>query len=468
MANTFKDKISKVAGGDRTLWMVIIWLMFASVLVVYSSTASLAYAKNDGQTTSYLISQIKFGIVGILTVFFVHLINYQFYFRHGRTIFKVAIIMMVLTFIIGVEINGERRWLGVPGTSFTFQPSDFLKIALVIALSMQLAARQKIIDRIPILPSFSYASWRDNPERNSNIFFKTTMPVIFPIVLSSFLVMISNLSTALIMCGACLIVLIIGRVRWKEIFRLVFLAIVMLLLIVVIFKGLGISRADTWINRVTTYLNIDQNKDKNEPQSEDEFQSQQAKIAVASGWILGKGPGQSTQRSNLPHPYSDYAYAFLIEEYGIFGAVFILGCYLWIFYRAIVIFRKCESSFPSLLVLGLSLMITLQAMLHIGVSIDVLPVTGQTLPIISKGGSSMIFTCIMLGIILGVSRQINETKYLKDIEYKKQLISEDWQQIIIENQDIDSNDTEIKRLFTENSEEYQGVIWNEKEDKDNS
>lgn len=464
--NTFKDKISKVVGGDRTLWMVIIWLMFASVLVVYSSTASLAYAKNDGQTTTYLISQIQYVILGILTVFFVHLINYQFYFRHGRTIFKIAIIMMILTFIIGVEINGERRWLGFPGTSLTFQPSDFLKIALIIVLSIQLAARQKIIDRIPILPSFSYASWRDYPERNGQIFFKTTMPVIFPIVISAFLVMISNLSTALIMCGACLIVLIIGRVRWNEIFRLVFLAIIILTLTVIIFKGLGISRADTWINRVTTYLDIDDGT-KTE-QSEDEFQSQQAKIAVASGWILGKGPGKSTQRSNLPHPYSDYAYAFIVEEYGIIGALFILGCYLWIFYRAIVIFRKCESSFPSLLVLGLSLIITLQAMLHIGVSIDAFPVTGQTLPIISKGGSSMIFTCIMLGIILGVSRQINEVKYLKNIEQKKQLIAEEWQQIILENQDIDGNDTEIKKLFTENSEEYQGVIWDEKEDKNNS
>lgn len=464
--NTFKDKISKVVGGDRTLWMVIIWLMFASVLVVYSSTASLAYAKNDGQTTTYLISQIQYVILGILTVFFVHLINYQFYFRHGRTIFKIAIIMMILTFIIGVEINGERRWLGFPGTSLTFQPSDFLKIALIIVLSIQLAARQKIIDRIPILPSFSYASWRDYPERNGQIFFKTTMPVIFPIVISAFLVMISNLSTALIMCGACLIVLIIGRVRWNEIFRLVFLAIIILTLTVIIFKGLGISRADTWINRVTTYLDIDDGT-KTE-QSEDEFQSQQAKIAVASGWILGKGPGKSTQRSNLPHPYSDYAYAFIVEEYGIIGALFILGCYLWIFYRAIVIFRKCESPFPSLLVLGLSLIITLQAMLHIGVSIDAFPVTGQTLPIISKGGSSMIFTCIMLGIILGVSRQINEVKYLKNIEQKKQLIAEEWQQIILENQDIDGNDTEIKKLFTENSEEYQGVIWDEKEDKNNS
>ncbi|MEG1634237.1 MAG: FtsW/RodA/SpoVE family cell cycle protein [Rikenellaceae bacterium] len=470
MAKTFKEKISKVAGGDRTLWMVIIWLMFASVLVVYSSTASLAYAKNDGQTTTYLISQIKFAIFGLLTVFLIHLINYQFYFRHGRVIFKIALIMMALTFVIGVEINGERRWLGIPGTSLTFQPADFLKIALIMVLAIQLAARQKIIDHIPILPSFNYASWRDHPERNSQIFFKTTIPIIFPIAISAILVLVSNLSTALIMCGACLIVLIIGRVRWKEIFRLIFLAIIILALIVVVFKGLGISRADTWINRTTTFFSSDKTvNDDSKQLSEDEFQAQQARIAVASGWILGKGPGKSTQRSNLPHPYSDYAYAFVVEEYGIVGALFILGCYLWIFYRAIVIFRRCESSFPSLLVLGLSLIITLQAMLHIGVSVDAFPVTGQTLPIISKGGSSMIFTCIMFGIILGVSRQINEVNHAKGIEQKKQLIADEWQQIIFENQDIDGNDSEIKKLFNENSEEYQGVIWNDKEeDKDNS
>ncbi len=440
-------------GGDRSLWMVILILCLTSILVVYSSTASMAYRKLDGDTSYYLARQIKFVLLGLGIIFAVHHVNYGFYFRHAKRIFQVSIVLMLLTFFTGESYNEAARWLRVPYTAFTFQPSDVLKIALTVRLAMQLASCQKIIDRIPILPSFSYAAWKKYPERNSHILHQTTIPLIGPIVLSCVLVVISNLSTAIIMGLACIIVLILGRVRWREIGRLILLALVLFVLLVGILKLFGVGRVDTWISRVETFIGIESVEEsptgKRQEISDSEFQAHQAKIAVASGWLMGKGPGQSTQRSNLPHPYSDYAYAFIIEEYGFLGAVFILGCYLWIFYRGMVIFRKCKTAFPSIMVLGLSLMITLQALLHMCVSVDATPVTGQTLPIISLGGSSLIFTCVSLGMILGVSRQINYMEKMEKLEEQRRVITEEWEQVVAD-----------ERRVRENAG-YPGVIWNE-------
>ena len=440
-------------GGDRSLWMVILILCLTSILVVYSSTASMAYRKLDGDTSYYLARQIKFVLLGLGIIFAVHHVNYGFYFRHAKRIFQVSIVLMLLTFFTGESYNEAARWLRVPYTAFTFQPSDVLKIALTVRLAMQLASCQKIIDRIPILPSFSYAAWKKYPGRNSHILHQTTIPLIGPIVLSCVLVVISNLSTAIIMGLACIIVLILGRVRWREIGRLILLALVLFVLLVGILKLFGVGRVDTWISRVETFIGIESVEEsptgKRQEISDSEFQAHQAKIAVASGWLMGKGPGQSTQRSNLPHPYSDYAYAFIIEEYGFLGAVFILGCYLWIFYRGMVIFRKCKTAFPSIMVLGLSLMITLQALLHMGVSVDAAPVTGQTLPIISLGGSSLIFTCVSLGMILGVSRQINYMEKMEKLEEQRRVITEEWEQVVAD-----------ERRVRENAG-YPGVIWNE-------
>ncbi len=442
-------------GGDRSLWMVILILCITSILVVYSSTASMAYRKLDGDTSYFLARQIKFVLFGLVVIFAFHHIDYKIYFRHAKQIFHVAVALMVLTFFTGETYNDAARWLRIPYTAFTFQPSDVLKIALTLRLAMQLASCQKFIDRIPILPSFSYAAWKKNPERNAYILHHTTLPLIGPIVVSCMLVVISNLSTAIIMGLACIIVLILGRVRWREIGRLIVLALVLFVLLVGVLKLLGVGRVDTWISRVETFVGVGEPQEtaggKKQEISDSEFQAHQAKIAVASGWLMGKGPGRSTQRSNLPHPYSDYAYAFIIEEYGFFGAVFILGCYLWIFYRAMVIFRKCKTAFPSIMVLGLSLMITLQALLHMCVSVDATPVTGQTLPIISLGGSSLIFTCVSLGMILGVSRQINYVEKMEKLEEQRRVITEEWQQVL-----------EDERRIRENTG-YPGVVWHEKD-----
>lgn len=430
-----KLKFSDIVGGDRSLWMIIIFLCIASILVIYSSTASMAYRKLDGDTSYYLRRQIQFVVTGLIIIFAFHRVSYKYYFKHAKKIFYLSLIPLVLTFTNGAEYNDTARWLNIPYTGMTFQPSDLVKITLVMMLAFQLAIRQNIIDRISILPSLSYSSWKKDPERNSSIFFRTTMPLIFPIFISTVMILITNLSTALIIGATSVIVLIIGRVRIKEIFRLMMLAIVCLAIIIVILKIAGVGRVDTWQSRIENFIGINDTPIDGKTDSKedkDEFQKHQAQISVAAGWLGGVGPGNSTQRSNLPHPYSDYAYAFIIEEYGILGAVLILACYIGIFIRAINIFKRCETAFPALLVLGLSLTTTLQAMLHMAVSVNAGPVTGQTLPLISLGGSSLMFTCMSLGIILSISREQNEIADIKLLDDKRKLVLDEWDQVEID------------------------------------
>lgn len=202
--------------------------------------------------------------------------------------------------------------------------------------------------------------------------------------------------------------LYMGRVRVRELWRLVALVVVAMVLAVSFMYVFDIGRSHTWVNRLGIGSLIGETEQIAEQSDDDNLQQEQARIAIASGGLLGKGPGNSTQRSNLPHSYSDFAYAFIVEEYGFVGAMGILFLYLCIFFRGIVTFRRCGTAFPSLLVLGLCLMITFQAICNMLVSVCIFPVTGQTLPLISLGGSSIVFTCVALGLILGISRQVKE------------------------------------------------------------
>lgn len=492
MNDNKKIKITDFFGGDSSLWMVILLLCVASILVVYSSTASMAYKELDGDTSHYLRRQIQFVLTGLTVTFFVHRFSYQTYFKWAKYIFYISLIPLCLTFFFGETYNETARWIRIPYTTFTFQPSDVVKITLVMILAQQLAIRQHMISKIPVLPSLNYSRWQTAPERNSKILFKVTIPLLFPVFITAVMIMITNLSTAIIVGVTSVIVLIIGRVRMKEIWRLVMLVVVCFLLIATSLKMAGVGRVDTWISRLENFFVDTKETDNSKEISADQFQKHQAKIAVAAGWLGGVGPGHSTQRSNLPHPYSDYAYAFIIEEYGLFGALIILGCYIWIFYRSIVIFHKCETAFPALLVLGLGLMTTIQAMLHMIVSVDAGPVTGQTLPIISLGGSSLITTCASLGIILGISRQQNEKSKYRALGEQRKLVLEEWDQVemdesqkeewegvIIEEEedDIRAEDIEsIEELDIKmqhnrlekalNEEKYQAVIWDEDTSKD--
>ncbi|MEG2527686.1 MAG: FtsW/RodA/SpoVE family cell cycle protein [Mucinivorans sp.] len=397
--------------GDRSLWIIIGVLCVVSLLVVYSSTASMAYRAAGGDTTYYVLRQLRFIVGGFFTIVVVHWIDYRLYARYAKVIFRVSLLLVVGAYFVGVSLNDAARWIRIPVIGLTFQPSDPLKISLVMILAAALGQRQGIIDRIPILPALSYGAWKLQPHKNLDIFTKTTKPLVMPIFWAALVVMPSNLSTASILVFVCLVMLWVGRVRPGQIIKLLWVAFLTLILVVSAMKLLGVGRAETWINRVESFVEPvvgPELKTMGGERASDEFQKEQAKIAIASGGAFGKGPGNSTQRSQLPHPYSDFAYAFIVEEYGALGGIVIFLLYLWVFYRAGVIVRKCNRPSSALMVLGLALTITFQAFINMLVSVGLVPVTGQSLPLISLGGSSVIFTCIAFGMILSVSRESDE------------------------------------------------------------
>ena len=414
-----KKLSERIFGGDKALWIVIAALAVVSLLVVYSSTASMAYKKAGGDTSHYVINQLRFMVLSFGVIYVVHRIRYQVYAKYARLSFVVALGLMALTFVVGVSLNDASRWLKIPGTSYTFQPSDLLKVTLILVLARELSKRQKVIGSTPLLPVVPLFGGRRLTEKqrmqNRNVWFDTTLPLLLPVVLACGAIFFSNFSTAAITFFTCLVMLYVGRVRVRELWRLVRIVIVVLVLALVVMNAAGVGRAETWVNRLKNFVGIEQTDTPSGREKDDDLQVTQAKIAIASGGLFGKGPGHSTQRANLPHSYSDFAYAFIVEEYGLLGAFVVLSLYLWLFFRAVMIFRKCEKSFPGLLVLGLGIMIVLQGIFNMLVSVNLFPVTGQTLPLISLGGSSMLFTSLALGMMLGVSRQMEEkTLDMKD------------------------------------------------------
>lgn len=398
---------SRFFGGDRVLWVIIVMLSVASLLVVYSSTASLAYAWKGGNMSYYIMQQMLFLMLGFVAIYVVHRVNYQVYARLAFFAYVVALVLVGLTYVPGVgqTINAASRSLSIPGTGVSVQPADFLRLTLVVVLARQLAKRQSVIAKIPILPPLGIAAWMDNPKKCRDIFFGTTLPLLGPVVVACGALYPSGFSNAAITFLTCFVMLYMGRVRMRELVRLFAIIMVAVALLMTVMAVFDIGRGRTRLNRITDFLD---NSTEQVVKKSELTQDMQAKIAIASGGIIGKGPGQSTQRANLPLSFSDFAYAFVAEEYGAVGALVLLMLYLWIFFRGITIFQRCGTAFPSLLVLGLALMIVLQAILNMLVSVSLIPVTGQPLPLVSKGGSSLVFTLVALGMMLGVSRQMKE------------------------------------------------------------
>ena len=403
-------KWSLKPGGDRVLWTIVVILAIVSLLVVYSSTGASVYSSSgaDGSHFAIFLRQLMIVMMGLVVVYAVHKINYQLYGRVVWSAYALALVFTILVYFIGEAsdlADKAPRWIRIPIINFTFQPSDFLKVATVMVVARELARRQKVIDRTALFPPFTPKKWRANKD-SMKILTGTTMPLLLPIVLSCAVIFPTNLSTALILFMTCFVMLFIGRVKVRDLMKFA--------LILMICAGLGLGflyaigkppeRMDTWVSRVEAFFGFGEKAED----ADYNYQIEQAKIAIASGGISGRGAGESIQRENLPLAESDYAYAFIVEEYGAIGGLVVLLLYLWIFFRAILIFRKCGTAFPSMLVLGLGLLITLQAIANMMVSTNLAPSTGLTLPLISQGGSSELFLSLALGMMLGVSRQVEE------------------------------------------------------------
>ena len=370
--------IRKYIGGDRIIWAVIIVLSLYSLLSVYSTSGILVF-RNPGSSPTYYV--FRHGIllmVGLLMVYLTHLVPYRYFSRLSQLLVIIVIPLLIITLVFGEDVNQASRRLQVPLLGFTFQTSDLAKLALIIFVARLLSQKQNEIKDLK----------------------KAVLPIIIPVGIICVLIMPEDLSTALILLATCVILMYIGRVKMSHLLLLCAAGI----FIISLYAGISMlshkeGRVGTWQSRMESFFD----------KEAESYQVEQAKIAIAGGGILGKFPGNSTQRNFLPHSYSDYIYAVIIEEYGLLlGGIPILLMYLILLYRAGVLVRKSTRTFPAFLAVGLTLGLVLQAMVHMAVAVDLIPVTGQPLPLVSMGGTSRILTSISLGIILSVSKGVKE------------------------------------------------------------
>jgi cell division protein FtsW len=386
------EQILKRTHGDKMIWGTVITLCLISLLVVYSATGALAYKERGGHTEYYLFKQLGLFIFGFVIMWVAHRVNYTVYRRISAFLFVISIPLLIYTLFFGSSINGAARWVNIPVIGITFQSSDLAKLALFMFLARQLSTYQNQI-----------SDW------------KTVAVQIFaPVGIVVLLIAPANLSTALLLSITCSFLFFIGRVQFKHILFAGLIAIAGLISIYGVSKMMGIGRAKTWEKRIADHFGNHAEKDQ-------PFQILQAKIAIAKGGFFGVGPGNSTQRNFLPESFSDMVYPIIIEEYGLFGGFVIIFLYLLFLYRSIVIFRKCPYAFGAFLAIGLSFTLVFQAMVNMAVAVNLFPVTGLTLPFISMGGTSVWFTSLTIGIVLSVSKYVDEMEGMKQ---KKETIKE--------------------------------------------
>jgi cell division protein FtsW len=367
--------------GDKVIWAVVFALSMVSILVVYSSIGTLAF-KRSVSPEKMLLKHTFHVFVGLAAMWFAHRVDYRYYSRLSKIALWISIPLLIYTFTNGTTINDAARWIAIPIIGTTFQPSDFASLALIVNLASMLAKRQQNIDDIK----------------------ESLIPILFWCGMICGLIALTNLSTAILLLITCMLIMFIGRVPTKYLAMLVFVGL--------LFGALAVAfgvRGETAKNRIKNFING----------TELPFQARHARIAIATGGITGKGPGNSDQRNILPHPYSDFVYAIVIEEYGMVGGITVLILYLILLHRGMKAAYNSERAFGGLLSAGLSFDLVCQAMVNMGVVVGLGPITGQPLPLISMGGTSMVFTGLALGIVLSVSRgeqpdEVFETKKQKE------------------------------------------------------
>lgn len=366
--------------GDRVIWMTVLFLGLISLLAVYSSISSLAFKREGGSTLHFLMKHGLMLITGGIIMIYAARQQYTIYSRFAQLLIGVMAVLLLLTLLLGSNINDASRWITVPIINQSFQTSDPAKVVLIVYLAR-------------VLGKHHGEEWT---------FRDVLLKLMLPVGVICGLILPANFSTAAVLFTVCLIIMFIGEVPIKHMAMIVGLAVGAFILLMVLAKttpGL-LPRADTWVSRIESFGVEDHDAN---------YQVEHAKIAIASGGFLPNGPGSGTSRNYLPHPYSDMIYAFIIEEYGsIIGGLGLLLLYLILMFRAVRIASKCVKQFGSLVAIGLSLMLVLQAMINMAVAVNLVPVTGQPLPLVSMGGTSVWFTCLAIGIVLSVSRSLEE------------------------------------------------------------
>ncbi len=373
MTLSIRDWASSNLKGDRHIWYVVLFLSVASIAVVYSATGTIAYQKMEGNTEMYLFKHGSLVLLGLACMFFAHRINYIYYARLSKFGLWLSVPLLLWAYFKGTNLNDASRWITIPLINQTFQPSDLAKLALISNLAAMLAKRQRVAYEPAVLVSM--IGW---------------------IGVICALIVLTNTSTALLLGATCFLLMYIGRVPMRYLAGMVAFCVVV--------GGFALvlgQRFDTVLGRLERF------GDK----SKIDYQVEQSYIAIANGGIQGQGPGKSHQRNFLPHPYSDFIYAIIIEEYGLWGGLLTLGAYLYLLARGMRAIQKSTRPFGGLLSAGLTFSIVLQAMINMSVAVGLIPVTGLPLPLLSMGGTSLLFTGVAIGIVISVSRdEADESK----------------------------------------------------------
>lgn len=367
-----KEWVNDNLKGDKLIWGIVFILSLFSIIIVYSATGALAFKKFDMNTEYFLFKHSLLVALSLVVMYFAHKIDYKYYSGISKIMMIVAIIFLIFSALgFGATINDASRWIRIPVINQTFQPSDLGKLGLITFLANLLSKKQDDI--------------KD--------FYKTFIPIIGWIVLICGLIGYADMSTALMLGATSMLLLIIGRVP----IRFLALTFVVLCFGLMITLAVG-QRLGTVINRIESFTC------STFGECEPQYQVEQGYIAIANGGIVRLAPGGSMQRNFLPNPFSDYIYAIIIEEYGMVGGVAVLFLYLMLLYRGMVVVTRSSKAFGALLSAGLSFLLVIQAMINMGVTVGLGPVTGLPLPLLSMGGTSLLFTGIAIGIILSVSR----------------------------------------------------------------
>lgn len=384
------NQVLEYIKGDRVIWGIVLLLSFFSMLAVYSSTGTLAYKYQAGNTEYYLIKHSSILLLGIALMYIAHKVNYRYYSRISMFLLILAVPLLLITLLIGTNLNDAQRWITLPIINLSFQTSDLAKMALIMFLARTLSKKQDVI--------------KD--------FKRGFLPLIIPVFVVCALIAPADLSTSAILFLTSVILMFMGRVSITHIAALLggvglVAALFISLLFILPSETLeNTGRFATWKSRIVAFT---------DDEAEVPYQVQQAKIAIAKGGFLGEGPGKSSQRNFLPHPYSDFIFAIVLEEYGFIGGMIVMLLFLILLFRTIQIVINSPGAFGALLALGLMFNLVIQALTNMAVAVNLLPVTGLTLPFISMGGTSLFFTSISLGVIMSVSRNIELTRNKKNV-----------------------------------------------------
>lgn len=379
--------------GDRVIWGIYIILSMISLAVVYSASGYLAYKQAEGNALHYLFKQVAIVGVGFTIMFVMHRIKYTIFSTWSMLLIWVVIPILIVTILVGTNINNASRWLMIPGINVSFQSSDFAKLVLLTYLA-------RTLSKLP-----------EKYRTNDQVLQYVLIHIFAPTLLISILILQSNLSTAALIFISGFFMMVIGSVKPKYLLALAGSGIIIaaFLFLLVKVNPNVLPRFDTWVSRIENF---------NSGDSDANYQVVQAKIAIASNPLIGKLPGKSSQRAFLPSAHADFIYAIVIEEYGTFVGFFITLLYLALFFRVLIIAKHSKTTFGSLLAVGLMFNIVFQAMINMGVAVNLLPVTGQPLPLLSSGGTSFVFTSLALGMIQSVAAgdEMSELKEIPAIE----------------------------------------------------